>query len=96
MTRPHEDLDLVTWVQYRQSLERALAEVAFDRMPVSDRQTNFRKGNVDIQFLYVTRSREENIIPNGRPEWVWRADSLPLKLFTLNGISVFVLSPEVD
>ncbi|WP_374016757.1 hypothetical protein ABU162_21320 [Paenibacillus thiaminolyticus] len=93
ITRPHEDLDLVTWVQYRESLERALAEAAFDRMPVSDRQTNFRKGNVDIQFLYVTRSREGNIIPNGLPEWVWRADSLPLKQFTLNGIAAFVLSP---
>ncbi|GIP39041.1 hypothetical protein J31TS4_23210 [Paenibacillus sp. J31TS4] len=94
ITRPHGDLDLVTWVQYRESLERALVEAEFEWMPVSDRQTDFRKGNVDIQFLYLTRSSEGNIIPNGLPEWVWRADSLPLKHFTLKGISSFVLSPN--
>ncbi|MGG3836921.1 hypothetical protein ABEV00_07800 [Paenibacillus thiaminolyticus] len=93
LTRPHEDLDLVTWVEYRESLERALIEAEFDRMPVSDRQTDFRKGKVDIQFLYLTRSSEGHIIPNGLPEWVWRADSLPLQQYTLNGISAFVLSP---
>ncbi|WP_249266981.1 hypothetical protein [Paenibacillus sp. HGF7] len=94
ITRPHEDLDLVTWVQYRESLERALIESGFERMPVSDRQTDFRKSNVDIQFLYVTRSSEGNIILNGLPEWVWRADSLPLKQFNLNGISASVISPN--
>ncbi|MDR0267445.1 nucleotidyltransferase domain-containing protein [Paenibacillus sp.] len=94
ITRPHEDLDLVTWVQYRESLERALVEAEYERMPVSDRQTDFRKGNVEIQFLYLTRSSDGNIIPNGLPEWVWKANSLPLKHFTLNGISAFVLSPN--
>ena len=60
---------------------------------MSDRQTDFRKGNVDIQFVYLTRSSDGSIIPNGLPEWVWRSDALLPQCFNLNGISAFVLNP---
>ncbi len=93
ITRSHEDLDLVTWVRHRDRLEQTLVNASFQRVPVSDRQTDFRKGNVDIQFIYLTRSSNRSIILNGLPEWVWRSDALLQKSFTLHGISAYVLSP---
>ncbi|WP_152392999.1 nucleotidyltransferase domain-containing protein [Paenibacillus guangzhouensis] len=94
VTRPHEDLDLVTWVQNRVVLEQMLMDAGFERIPVSERQTDFRKGNVDIQFLYLTTNGDGSIIPNGLPEWVWRSDALLPQAFTLNGITANVLNPR--
>ncbi|WP_442602148.1 nucleotidyltransferase domain-containing protein [Paenibacillus sp. KN14-4R] len=94
ITRPHEDLDLVTWARHREKLEKALMEAGYERIPVSKRQTDFRKGDVDIQFCYLTRDHNGSLIPDGLPEWVWRPDSLPLKHFSLYGISICALSPH--
>ncbi|OPA78699.1 hypothetical protein BVG16_12650 [Paenibacillus selenitireducens] len=94
VTRPHEDLDLVTWVHNREGLAQMLMDAGFERIPVSERQTDFRKSNVDIQFLYLTTNGDESIIPNGLPEWVWRSDALLPQVFTLNGITANVLNPR--
>ncbi|NOU67824.1 hypothetical protein GC096_27745 [Paenibacillus sp. LMG 31461] len=94
VTRPHEDLDLVTWVHHRDILERELIELGYKRIPVSDRQTDFVKAKIDIQFLYLNRALDGAITPNGLPEWEWRIDALQKKEFTLHGISAYVLSPS--
>ncbi|GAA0338039.1 hypothetical protein GCM10008967_30400 [Bacillus carboniphilus] len=93
ITRSHEDLDLVTWVSNREVMEEALVKEGFERLPISDRQTDFRKNEVDIQFLYMTQT-DGSISPHNLPEWLWRADSLPPGLYQLNGISMRVVSPQ--
>jgi hypothetical protein len=61
---------------------------------VSDRQTDFIKDEIDIQFLYLNRSIDGAITPYGLPEWEWRIDALQNKEFTLDGVSAYVLSPS--
>lgn len=94
ITRPHEDLDLVTWIDQREALEKSLLDAGYERFPVSGRQTDFKKGNVDIQFLYLTHSEDGQLIPNGLPEWVWRPDALQSERHHLGGMEIRVLSPE--
>lgn len=69
VTRPHEDLDLVTWVHHRDILETELLMFGYNRLPVIERQTDFIKDDIDIQFLYLSRSIDGAITPNGLPEW---------------------------
>ena len=94
ITRPHGDIDLVTWVRHRERLERTLVEAGFQQIPVSELQTDFHKDDVEISFVFLSRARDGRIIANGIPEWVWRFDALPTQRFNLQSISACVLSPH--
>jgi hypothetical protein len=98
ITRPHEDIDLITWIQHREQLEQALSEIGYERTPVKEqfreRQSNFRKDSVDVSFGYISRTNEGSLIMNGLAEWIWRADSLLPQYFKLNGVSAHVLNPR--
>lgn len=98
ITRPHDDFDLITWIQNRDGLEKELSKAGYERLPVKshfeNRQSDFRKNEVDVTVNYVTRSIEGNLILNGLPEWVWQPDSLLPNRYTLCGLSVKVLSPQ--
>ncbi|WP_042162171.1 nucleotidyltransferase domain-containing protein [Paenibacillus gorillae] len=98
VTRPHDDIDLITWIQNREELECALAEAGYEQTPVKEqfhgRQSDFRKDDVDITFGYITNTNDGSIIMNDLPEWVWRDDSLLQQSFMLNGSSAQVLHPR--
>ncbi|MGE6256838.1 nucleotidyltransferase domain-containing protein [Heyndrickxia sporothermodurans] len=98
VTRAHDDIDLVTWIQHREQLERALADAGYKQTPVKedfrDRQSDFCKDDVEVTFSYITRTSEGSLIMNGLLEWVWRADSLLPQEYLLNGISARVLNPR--
>ncbi|RDU37207.1 hypothetical protein DRW41_11040 [Neobacillus piezotolerans] len=98
ITRPHDDIDLVTWIKNRQRLEDELVKAGYEKTFVKeefrDRQSDFRKENVEISFCYLSRSEDGNLIMNGLPEWIWRPDSLLPQTFILNGISAHVLNPK--
>ncbi|GIP22191.1 nucleotidyltransferase domain-containing protein [Paenibacillus sp. J22TS3] len=98
VTRLHDDIDLVTWIQNREQLECALAEAGYEQVPVKEqfrgRQSDFRKDDVDITLGYITNTNDGSIIMNGLPEWVWRDDSLLPQSYMLNGLSAHVLHPR--
>lgn len=98
VTRPHDDIDLITWIKYRDQLESALIEAGYKQAPVKEefqgRQSDFQKDGIDITLCYITRAENRSIIMNGLPEWVWRSDSLLQQRFMLNGISAYVLNPR--
>ncbi|MFJ8064642.1 nucleotidyltransferase domain-containing protein [Psychrobacillus sp. NPDC096426] len=98
ITRSHDDIDLVTWIQNRERLEDALAEAGYEHLSVRkqfrNRQTDFHKNNVEVTFSYITYSDKGQLIMNGLPEWIWRTDSLLSPSFMLHGISANVLNPK--
>lgn len=98
ITRPHDDIDLVTWIKNRERLEDELGRAGYEKTFVKgefcDRQSDFYKGNVEITFSYITLTHDENLIMNELPEWIWRTDSLLEQTFVLNGISAKVLNPK--
>jgi hypothetical protein len=93
ITREHSDIDVVTMIQHRDELEKAMVEAGFQLIPVSELQTDFLKNGVDISFVFVIQTSDGRIIANGFPDWEWRKDALPTNEFTLHGITAFVLSP---
>jgi hypothetical protein len=98
ITRPHDDIDLITWIQNRERLEDELLKAGYEKIAVKeefrDRQSDFRKDSVEITLGYISRSDDGNLIMNGLPEWIWRPDSLPPKPFILSDISAKVLNPK--
>ncbi|WP_337033858.1 nucleotidyltransferase domain-containing protein [Paenibacillus illinoisensis] len=69
VTRPHDDIDLIAWIQNREELERALAKAGYEQISVKEqfrgRQSDFSKDGVDITFGYITNTDEGSIIMNG-------------------------------
>lgn len=57
-------------------------------------QSDFRKNNHDVSFVVLTRAGDGRIVAHGIPEWTWSADALPLRRFTLRGISACVVSAQ--
>ncbi|MFB7158852.1 nucleotidyltransferase domain-containing protein [Lysinibacillus sp. NPDC056232] len=98
ITRPHDDIDVETWVQNRERFEIALAEAGYEQIPVRkqfcNRQSDFHKNNVEVTIGFITHSDNGSLIMNGLPEWIWRADSLLPQSFMLRGISANVLNPK--
>lgn len=93
VTREHSDIDLVTFIQYREDIEQAMVNAGFKKIPVSLLQTDFIKDDIDVSIVFVRISDEGKIIANGFPNWEWRNDALPMQKYHLNGISIYVLSP---
>ena len=98
VTRLHDDIDLITWIQYRAQLEEELIKAGYEKVPVKeefrDRQSDFPKGIVDVTFVYIFRSDDGKLMLNGLPEWVWRSDSLLPNKYSLNQISTRALHPK--
>ena len=82
----------------RERLEKELVKVGYEQIPVKkefqNRQSDFRKGNVEVTYCYITHSVDGNLIMNGLPEWIWRKDSLLSQSYMLHGISANILNPK--
>lgn len=98
ITRPHDDIDLVTWIKNWEQLENELVKAGYEKTFVKekfrDRQSDFRKGNVEITFCYIFLSDDGKLMMNGLPEWIWKPESLLPQTFILNGISAHILNPR--
>ncbi|MGV3467194.1 MAG: nucleotidyltransferase domain-containing protein [Heyndrickxia sp.] len=98
ITRPHSDIDIVTWIIDREQLENALLTLGYEQIPVKEefrnRQSDFRKDTVDVTFGYLTYNVDGSLIMNGLPEWVWRKDSLLPQEYPLHGVTAKVIHPK--
>ena len=94
ITRPHSDIDLVTWARHRRRLHRALPAHGFSlerELPV---QTDFARTGQGVSVVFVARGRDGRVTTPGIPAWVWRPDALPHRKRTLAGRTWRVLGPE--
>lgn len=98
ISRAHDDIDLITWIQNRGLLEKELSKAGYEQLPVKsqfeNRQSDFRKNEVEVTVGYVTRAIDGSLMLNGLPEWIWQPDALMPERFTLCGISSKVLHPK--
>jgi hypothetical protein len=94
ITRPHSDVDLVTWTRHRARVHRTLPARGFELTRELSVQTDFTKHGQTVSILFVARGPDGRVITPGIPEWTWRADALPLRTRTLGGLSWRVMGPE--
>ena len=94
VTRPHADLDLVTWQRHRRRIERALIDAGFQVDRELAVQTDLVKDEQDVTFVYLERSGDCSIVAHGVPEWIWQPEALPERRYCLHGVRARVVSPE--
>lgn len=98
VTRPHSDIDIVTWITNREKLEFALLKAGYEQVLVGEefrnRQSDFVKNDVVVTIVYLTYDVNGNLIMNGLPEWVWRDASLLPRSFQLHALKAKVLHPK--
>ncbi|MGN7938231.1 nucleotidyltransferase domain-containing protein [Virgibacillus sp. 6R] len=63
ITRSHDDIDLITWIQNREGLEDSLLKAGYEKIPVKEefreRQSDFCKDSVEIQLaIYAVQTME--------------------------------------
>jgi hypothetical protein len=92
ITRPHADVDAVTWRRHRSRVRRALTGAGFEIARGTAKQIDFRDGGVDVTFVFLARADAGRIVTDGIPEWTWRPDALPLRWRRLNGVACRVVS----
>jgi hypothetical protein len=93
ITRLHRDIDLITWIEHKETLENALREAGYNLQPISIGQTDFCKSDVDVQIGYLTKTSDRTIHFNGIPEWIWRNDCLSPEVYHLEDIAFCTLNP---
>jgi hypothetical protein len=95
VTRPHADIDLVIWRRHQRRAHDALVSAGFSVDRQLETQTDFRKSDQDISFIFLERIPEGRIITHGIPVWTWPAAALPSRRLMLNGLAASVVDPEL-
>nr|WP_273753770.1 hypothetical protein [Alkalicoccobacillus gibsonii] len=79
-------------------MEWELVNAGYEQLPVKEqfrrRQSDFCKNNIEITLSYLTYNGGGSLILNGLPQWVWRADSLLLNDYLLDGVYAKVIHPK--
>jgi hypothetical protein len=94
ITRPHSDIDLVTWKHHALRVRRHLVASGFDLMKNLGEQMDFAKSGQQISIVFIARDQEGRICTPNIPEWEWLPKALSLPPYRLQGISCHVISPE--
>jgi hypothetical protein len=93
ITRPHADLDLVTWQRYRRQIQQTLVAAGFEFTRELNVQIDFVKNGQDVTFMFLEHGADSVIHAHGLPEWTWPPDSLPSAEHCLKGLCARVVSP---
>lgn len=60
----------------------------------TEAQSDFRKGEHAISFVFLERDPNGDMVTHGIPGWTWRSDALSPRRRALHGVSARVLSPQ--
>ncbi len=100
VTRLHEDIDFVAWVDDRDAVAAALTAAGFTSLSASasDEQRrllqNFSKDGEDVQVAFVERMASGDLAPPGYPEYTLSPDVLAGPVVALGGVACRVGTAE--
>lgn len=92
VTRPHSDIDVVTWRRHARRVSALLRSHGFEPSPMPPPNLKFRKLGQEVSVVFIQRS---NGRIQGLPvDWGWDLDALDPALRRLEDIECRVLSPH--
>ena len=93
VTRPHSDVDLVTWRRHGDRIQRMLLASGYEVATVTDQAAiHFAKNGQDVAFAFIKKDEQGRMVTPGREFWPW--PPFPDALRTLDGIACRTMSAE--
>jgi hypothetical protein len=85
-TRPHKDVDLVTWSRHRFPLRRLLEASGYETVRFDPPQIFFEKHGEEVNFAMIRREPGGAIVTPGFERWPWPAGAFGEQPLTLHGV----------
>lgn len=92
ITRPHKDVDLVTWSRHRPRLRRLLEANGYRTVRFDEPQIFFRKHRHEVNFAMIRRGSAGTIVTPRLEQWPWPAGAFMGAPLTLRGVTCRALT----
>jgi hypothetical protein len=93
-TRPHKDVDLVTWARHRERLRRVLEANGYVTVRFDEPQVFFEKRGEEVNFAMIQRGRSGAIVTPQFEYWPWPEGAFSGPPRTLFGVTCRALTVE--
>ena len=94
VTRPHKDVDLVTWSRHRGRLRRLLEGNGYVTVRFDEPQVFFEKRREEVNFAMIERGRGGEIVTPRFEDWPWPDGAFSGPPRTFREVTCRVLSLE--
>lgn len=92
VTRPHKDVDLVTWSRHRRRLRRLLETNGYMTVRFDEPQVFFEKRGQEVNFAMIRRGQSGAIVTPEFEYWPWPEGAFSGPPRTLDGVTCRVLT----
>jgi Aminoglycoside-2''-adenylyltransferase len=93
-TRPHKDVDLVTWTRHRARLRTLLESNGYVTVRFDEPQVFFEKRGQEVNFAMIQRGSGGAIVTPEFEDWPWPEGAFSGPPTTLHGVRCRVLTLE--
>lgn len=96
VTRPHADIDLLSWRRHRDRIGHLLRARDFALVPTEapEAELRFSKSEQDVHIILVERAPDGRLVTRGFESWPWPQGALQGPRRTLLGVTCLVLAPD--
>lgn len=94
VTRPHKDVDLVTWTRHRGRLRRLLEANGYVTVRFDEPQVFFEKRGQEVNFAMIKRDSSGQIVTPRFEEWPWPDGAFSGPPRTLFGVTCRAMTLE--
>lgn len=98
VTREHEDVDLIAWLEDGERLRALLEPLGYVHAPEpNDRPElglRLRKDGEEVAFVFVERSKAGALVTRGYEKWPWPSRTFDDSPRTLQGVTCRVLTVD--
>jgi hypothetical protein len=93
-TRPHKDVDLVTWSRHRRRVRRLLEQNGYTTVRFDEPQIFFEKHRQEVNFAMIRRGASGAIVTPQFEYWPWPEGAFSGPPRTLHGVTCRVLTVD--
>jgi hypothetical protein len=92
VTRPHKDVDLVTWTRHRRRLRRLLERNGYATVKWDEPQVFFERDGEEVNFAMIERGHGGAIVTPQLEDWPWPKGAFSSPPRTLDGVTCRVMT----
>lgn len=95
ITRPHTDVDLVTWKRHAGRVRELLSSHGYHRLKATNPAAqNFSKDGQEVGVVFIMRGRRGRIITPGFEDWPWPRSAFTSLSRRIGDVACRVIRPK--